>query len=204
MPGRMRILLEGNIGAGKSTVGVALKASGLFDFIEEPVDEWKHGFVSNMLDVFYHDMPRWAFTFQLVTFITRKKTWSEILSCTDHPRVVLERSIFTDRYVFAPNLHRLGVINDDEWQVYCRLWDFVAGSNDVEPDRILYLRTPARVCLERIRERGRGEETGIDLDYLQQLERWHDNWLQGRPRVVVLDGEKHWTAQEVMERMEAQ
>ena len=168
-------------------------------FVEEPVDEWKNGFASNMLDVFYHDMNRWAFTFQLVTFITRKKTWKEILSLSNHPKVILERSIFTDRHVFAPNLHHLGVINDDEWQVYCRLWDFVAGNNDIEPDCILYLRTPAEVCLERIRKRGRGEETGIMLDYLQQLERLHDEWLQDRSRAILLDGTKRWTAREVMQ-----
>ncbi|MFN2110949.1 MAG: deoxynucleoside kinase [Anaerolineae bacterium] len=202
MPERKRILLEGNIGAGKSTVGATLKASGLFEFIEEPVNEWKNGFASNMLDVFYHDMNRWAFTFQLVTFITRKKTWKEILSCTDHPRVILERSIFTDRYVFAPNLHRLGVIEDNEWQVYCRLWDFVADNNDIEPDCILYLRTPADVCLERIHRRGRGEETGITLDYLRQLEDLHDEWLQNRSCAILLDGIKHWTAEEIIEIVE--
>jgi deoxyadenosine/deoxycytidine kinase len=204
MPGKMRILLEGNIGAGKSTVGATLKASGLFDFVEEPVKEWKTGFASDMLDLFYHDMSRWAFTFQLVTMLTRKKTWEEILPLTDHSRVVLERSIFTDRYVFAPNLHRLGVINDDEWQVYCRLWNFVADSNDVEPDCILYLRTPADVCLERIRKRGRSEESGITLEYLCQLEILHDEWLCDRPCAVLLDGVKRWSAQEIVDAIETQ
>ena len=204
MPRRMRILLEGNIGAGKSTVGRTLKASGLFDFIEEPVNEWKNDFASNMLDVFYRDMNRWAFTFQLVTFITRKKTWKDILSFTDHPCVILERSIFTDRYVFAPNLYHLGVINDDEWQVYCRLWEFVADNNDIEPDCVLYLRTPAEVCLERIRKRGRGEEVDIDFNYLRQLEVLHDEWLCDRPYTILLDGIKRWTAKELMSVIETQ
>jgi deoxyadenosine/deoxycytidine kinase len=204
MPERTRILLEGNIGAGKSTVGKTLKASGLFDFIEEPVVEWKSGFASNMLDVFYRDMKRWAFTFQMVTFITRTKTWQEILSITDHPRVILERSIFTDRYVFALNLHRLGVINEDEWQVYCRLWRFMADNNDLEPDCILYLRTPAKECLQRIRQRGRGEEAGIALEYLEQLEALHDEWLLDRSCAILLDGTRWWSAQEIQSIIEKQ
>ncbi|MBN1580732.1 MAG: deoxynucleoside kinase [Anaerolineae bacterium] len=202
MQNRMRILLEGNIGAGKSTVGRELKASALFDFIEEPVDEWKTGFGSNMLDVFYHDMSRWAFTFQITTFVTRRKTWNEILALTDHPRVLLERSIYTDRYVFAPTLHQMGAINDDEWQVYCRLWDFTVANSDVAPDCVLYLRTPADVCLRRIRQRGRGEEGGITLDYLRQLETLHDKWLLAQPCAIVIDGTRRWLAQEILALIE--
>jgi deoxyadenosine/deoxycytidine kinase len=128
MEDRTMILLEGNIGAGKSTMGRTLKASGLFDFIEEPVEAWQEGFAANLLDAFYSDMKRWAFTFQITAFITRAKTWKEVLARTNHSRVVLERSIFTDRYVFATNSHRLGGMTDAEWQVYCGLWEFLVSN----------------------------------------------------------------------------
>ena len=111
---RKMILLEGNIGAGKSTVGSMLKTSGLFDFIEEPVDRWQTGFASNLLEAFYHDMARWSFTFQILAFITRAKTWQEVLARTNHSRVVLERSIFTDRHVFATSMHRIGAMSETE------------------------------------------------------------------------------------------
>jgi deoxyadenosine/deoxycytidine kinase len=196
---RKMILLEGNIGAGKSTVGEVLKTSGLFDFIEEPVDRWQTGFASNLLGMFYNDMERWSFTFQILAFITRAKTWQEILAQTDHSRVVLERSIFTDRYVFATNLHNLGAMSETEWQVYCGLWDFLQSNYCVEPNAIVYLRTPAEECIERIKARDRSEEIGIKLDYLEKLEALHDGWLLDNPRAVVLDGNKRWTAQEVLE-----
>ena len=199
MEDRQMILLEGNIGAGKSTIGRMLKASDTFDFIEEPVDTWQSGFASNLLDLFYQDMNRWAFTFQIVAFITRAKTWKEVLALTDHSRVVLERSIFTDRYVFATNMHRLGPMDDAEWQVYCGLWDFLVTNYCVQPDCILYLRTPAKECLERIKVRDRSEETGISLEYLQQLEALHDEWLLDDPRAMVLDGMRRWTADEIAE-----
>jgi deoxyadenosine/deoxycytidine kinase len=197
MEDRKMILLEGNIGAGKSTVGRVLKESGLFDFIEEPVEAWQEGFAGNLLDAFYSDMQRWAFTFQITAFVTRAKTWQEVLALTNHRRVVLERSIFTDRYVFAINSHRLGGMSDLEWQVYCGLWDFLTSNYCVEPDCILYYRTPAEVCLERMKLRGRHEESGVSLEYLRQLETLHDEWLLQHPHAVVLDGTKAWSAEEV-------
>lgn len=193
------MLLEGNISAGKSTVGRVLKASGMFDFIEEPVETWQAGFAANLLDAFYSDMKRWAFTFQITAFITRAKTWQEVLALTDHSRVVLERSIFTDRYVFATNSHRLGGMTDVEWQVYCGLWDFLASNYCVEPDCILYYRTPVEVCMERMRDRGRAEESGVTPEYLEQLEALHDQWLLEHPRAITLDGTRQWAADEVYE-----
>jgi deoxyadenosine/deoxycytidine kinase len=197
MEDRKMILLEGNIGAGKSTLGRALDESGLYAFIEEPVEAWQEGFAGNLLDAFYSDMQRWAFTFQITAFITRAKTWQEVLARTNHSRVVLERSIFTDRYVFGTNSYRLGGMTDVEWQVYCGLWDFLTSNYCVEPDCILYYRTPAEVCLERMRVRARHEESGVSLDYLWQLETLHDEWLLKHPDAVVLDGTRTWTAEEV-------
>jgi deoxyadenosine/deoxycytidine kinase len=195
---RRMILLEGNIGAGKTTIGRVLAASDAFGFIEEPTATWRKGFAANMLDLFYQDPSRWAFTFQIGAFITRAKTWSEVLAMTDHSRVILERSIFCDRHVFAENCYRTGLMSLTEYQLYQGMWDFLVSNYCVQPDRILYLRTPAEICLQRIRARGRSEEGGIALDYLLQLERLHDEWLLKEPRAVVLDGERRWTAAEIM------
>jgi deoxycitidine kinase len=197
MEERTMILLEGNIGAGKSTLGKTLAESGMFAFIEEPVEMWQTGFAANLLDAFYSDMERWAFTFQITAFVTRAKTWKEVLALTDHTRVVLERSIFTDRYVFAKNSHQLGGMSDVEWDVYCGLWDFLVSNYCVEPDCIIYYRTPAEVCVERMKARGRTEESEVSLDYLRRLEALHDEWLLDHPRAVVLDGSRAWQAEEV-------
>lgn len=196
---RIIISLEGNIGAGKSTVGQRLKASGLFDFLEEPISLWREGFAANLLQRMYTDMDRWAFTFQIMAFVTRVKTWQEILSRTDHQRVVLERSVFTDRRVFAANLHRRGAISDVEWELYCGLWDFLVSHYCVQPDHIIYLRTPVDVCMERIRVRGREEESQISLEYLRQIEELHDQWLMGNPGAMVLDGTRQWRPEEILE-----
>jgi deoxyadenosine/deoxycytidine kinase len=200
---KLMVLIEGNIGAGKTTVGKTITAAGTFGFIEEPTRAWREDFASNMLENLYSDISRWAFTFQICTFITRVKTWPEVAAHTDQHRVVLERSIFCDRFVFVENFYRTGVMTRTEYQLYCGLWEFATSFCD-RPNLILYLRTPAEVCLERIRDRGRAEESGITLEYLLQLEGLHDEWLLdgGDPRVVVLDGERQWRTEEVLAEIE--
>jgi len=208
---RTMILFEGNIAAGKSTLGETLKESGEFAFLPEPVKQWqnyrlKNGEVVNLLDLFYRDPKRWAFTFQLAAFTTRVKTWTEILARTKSKKVVLERSIYCDRNVFAFNCYQNRSMTEFEWQIYCRMWDFINEQDwCAEPDLIVYIQTPAEVCHQRIVEqRKRDEEKAIPLDYLQSLEELHNNWLLNHPKhpkVVVLDGERRWTAEAITEEI---
>lgn len=181
---RCMILLEGNIGSGKSTLGVMAAESEKFAFIPEPVDEWRR---ADLLRLFYEDPWRWAFTFQLNAFTTRAKTWDEILALTDHSRVMLERSIYCDRYVFAKNCWRQGLMNDDEWGIYCRMWDWLEARWCTPPDHTVYLRTPVGMCLDRIKLRGREEEQSIAPSYLIQLEDLHDEWLLDDPRTIIVE-----------------
>lgn len=198
---RSMYFLEGNIGAGKTSLGKALKESNHYEFLEEPVDQWKEGFANNLFEMFYKDMNRWSFTFQIMAFITRAKTWAEILDKIEGDNVVLERSIFTDRHVFAKNLYAVGAMNDSEWQVYQQLWDFLALNYCERPSKIIYLRTPAEICLERIKMRGRSEEQEMPLDYLKRLEDLHDEWLMDHENAIVLDGTRKWSASEIHELM---
>lgn len=191
------ITIEGNIGAGKSLLGSTLKASGLFDFVPEPVDQWRGGFASNLLGRFYSDPKRWGLTFQLLAFITRAKTWSEVLALTNHSNVVLERSIFSDRHVFARAAHDDGNMDDAEFAIYNGMWEWLASNWCIEPNKIIYLRASAETCSERIAKRGRGEESAIPIAYLKKLEDLHDLWLLDNPLAIVLDGEKMWTARDV-------
>jgi len=193
------LLLEGNIGAGKTSLGKVLAEKGHYAFLEEPVERWRDGFASNLFKQFYDDMERWSFTFQIMAFVTRAKTWSEILERTSANCVILERSIFTDRHVFARNLFEQGAMTDAEWELYGHLWDFLASNYVEEPDKILYLRTPAEECSQRIMSRGRSEEQHIPLEYLQRLEAHHDEWLLNHPDCIVLDGNRRWTAEEIDE-----
>ena len=196
---RTMYTLEGNIAAGKSCLGRALRDTGALAFLEEPVDRWRTAYPDNLLDLYYAELDkraddetnRWAFTLQIMAFVTRAKTWDEILAMTDHSRILMERSVFSDRYIFAKLLYQNCDMTATEYQLYCELWDFMAGQWAVVPHRTFYLRTPAEACLGRIAKRARPEEAGVSLDFLARLETLHDDWLLGQgSAVVVLDGLK--------------
>jgi deoxyadenosine/deoxycytidine kinase len=178
--------LEGNIAAGKSSLGQALSATGKLAFLPEPVEKWRTGYATNLLGDYYNDPTRWAFTLQICAFVTRAKTWSEIE--IDHSCILMERSIFSDRNVFARLLYESGDMSETEYQLYVELWNFLASRWIVIPNKIFYLRTPAAVCLERIAQRARPEEATIPLEFLERIERLHDEWLSDRQDVIVLNG----------------
>ncbi len=198
----MLVLLEGNIAAGKTTLGEQLAQDERFLFVKEPVERWQSGFTMNLLERFYTDTRRWAFTMQIGAFLTRAETLHDL---PDHDGVMLfERSIYCDRHVFAKNLHQQGLMDDTEWTVYQHFWEYFRAQVP-EPDAIIYLRTPAEECFRRLQVRGRAEEKSIALEYLQQLEARHDEWLLNpdiaRKPVIVLDGAHSLTGDTVWDKL---
>ncbi len=198
----MLVLIEGNIAAGKTTLGERLAANGGYQFIPEPVARWQTGFAANLLERFYTDTRRWAFTMQIGAFITRAQSLKDLSESGEG--VFFERSIYCDRHVFAKNLHDQGLMDETEWALYCHFWDFMAESVPT-PDAIIYLRTPAEECFRRLEVRGRAEEKSIALAYLQQLEACHDEWLLtpgvAESPVIVLDGRQSWTVAGVRDKL---
>ncbi|MBU3918955.1 deoxynucleoside kinase [Patescibacteria group bacterium] len=196
---RTMILLEGIIAAGKSTIGRRLAKSELFDFIEEPVTLWRNfplpgGETVNLLDWFYEDMERAAYTFQTAAFITRAKNWAEVLAKTDHSQVILERSVFCDYNVFAFNCYRSGDMSPKEHMLYRQLWALAIMQGKIDtPDLFVFYDTASEECMERMPERERDEEIKkIQLQYLKRLEVLHKQWLINddgcAPLLVLSDG----------------
>jgi len=187
MPGRrMMILIEGNIAAGKTTIGQEIAGSSSFEFIEEPVEMWRRfplsrGKTFNLLKWFYSDTKRAAYTFQTAAFITRAKNWTEILQRTNHNQVLLERSVFCDYNVFAFNCFRSKNMSEAERNIYRQLWALTIGQGKIDrPDLIIYYRTPCETCVQRMPKRHRAEEKAVVENYLKKLEKLHDEWLIGR------------------------
>lgn len=179
--------VEGNIGVGKSTLVKALEERGL-DTLQEPVDSWstttnENG--KNILEEFYTDPKRWAYTFQSIAFRTRIMGMDTISD-----DCIVERSVYTDRMVFAEAARDIGNIDDIEWNDYTNWFDFVMNKIGKRPRGIIYLRGSPETCMEQIKKRGRKGEENIDMDYLRLLHRKHDNWLIGEDNVLVLDIDK--------------
>lgn len=101
-----KICIEGNIGAGKSTLLRLLAARGMRT-VDEPLNKWRgEGGGSNLLDLFYGNPTRWAFTFQTAAFLTRAQSAAAALRAPDVPADatwVLERSLLSDKHCFATN-----------------------------------------------------------------------------------------------------
>ncbi len=193
--------LEGNIAASKTTTCAALEATGRVGVIYEPVQKWKEEYDENILELFYSDPARYAFLFQLVAFSSRAKTWQEVLALTDHSNVILDRSIFSDRYIFAESLYEQGLMTLTEFQAYKGVWDFLVNQYCVTPEKIIYVRTSPETCLKRIRARGREEETGITLSYLKHLHHKHESWLSREKCVIMVDGEKKVGVESLLDKL---
>jgi len=185
----MIIYLEANIGAGKSTLLSKLEESDLnIKIIQEPVNEWlklKDKSGSNILDNFYKDSSKWAFAFQINAFYTRIK---KIEECTDDTIYIVERSIYTDKNCFAKNCYVNSILNDIEWNIYNDLhsWaqDYIS-----KPFGYIYLKTTPEVCMKRIKNRSRKEEVNLSLDYLKDLDKLHDNFIESvENKKLILNG----------------
>ena len=181
------ISLDGNIGAGKSTFLAALAtAMPEADIVQEPVGEWmtlKNAEGKSLLELFYEDKRRWAYTFQNCAILTRLRTIRDAIATTKKRIVITERSVLTDRYVFAEMLRTSGDIDELEWALYMKWYDAFAA--DLPIRGIVYLTTGVGTSAGRIVARGRHGEEHIPLDYLSALDDQHHKWLATTDRPVV-------------------
>lgn len=207
--------LEGNIGAGKSTVIEAVRrmcasdplhewdvdkggARGLL-LLQEPVDAWNRPQPllggNSMLQAFYASPQRHAFAFQMYVLLSRIRQ-AALAWLQDPAVVVTERCINTDCDIFTMSQAALGRISMEECLAYLSWKGFVAGNQSVRmmPDVVVYMRTRPETCLARVQARGRSGEEDIDLAYLQHLHAAHEAWVgqvqeRGDTRVVIVDAD---------------
>lgn len=173
------ISIDGNVGAGKSTLLEAM-ASALPDYeiVVEPVGEWMHlknGEGKSLLELFYEDKRRWAYTFQNCAILTRLRAIKAAIAGTKKRVIITERSVLTDRFVFAEMLRDSGDIDALEWQLYMNWYDTFAAALPLRG--IIYLTTGVGTSAGRIVKRGRHGEEHIPLDYLSALDAQHQKWL---------------------------
>ncbi len=174
------LIIEGNIGAGKSTfLKILAQSIPEIDPVLEPTNKWQNNDPNNnLLDLFYRDTKRWAYTFQSYAFISRIQTQIENLKKSSGNAIqTLERSVFCDRYCFAKNCFESGTMTQLEWNIYKEWFQWLVESYTPKPTGFIYLRTNPDVCYDRLKKRGRSEESEIPLSYLQNLHTKHENWL---------------------------
>lgn len=174
----LRIGIAGNIGVGKST---------LTEILAQHLKATPHyeQFQGNpYLDDFYRDMKRWAFQSQIYFLIQRVKEIQELARVTSD--LVLDRTIYEDAEVFARNLYQQGKLVKRDFQTYYELYKTV---NHLlpPPNLLIYLAAEVPTLLNRIRIRGRESERRIDAEYLDQLNRLYEAWIDKiSPKIPVL------------------
>ena len=175
------ISIEGNIGSGKTTLLANLKKhfknNKFVVFLKEPVDEWNKIKDENditILEKFYADQNKYSFSFQMMAYISRlkllKDTFKDIhleiqklrsfysdYDCsgckTSKFIIITERSLFTDKMVFAKMLYDSGKIEHINYQIYLNWFDTFADEFPIH--KIIYVRAEPDVCHERITTRQR-------------------------------------------------
>jgi deoxycitidine kinase len=204
----MNIYVEGNIGTGKSTFLSYLEKNldpEKFNIIYEPVDQWtalsdSNG--KNILEHFYEDQFKWAFPFQMNSFISRVKNIEEISNLRPQKINIIERSVYTDKNCFALNCFNDGKINEIEFKVYTQWHDWLCKHFNIKPSGFIYIKTPPGECSERIERRSRGGEGGIPVEYLTNLGNLHDKWLENEENVFNIDMEHNlYENKEKMEKI---
>jgi len=176
--------LEGNIGTGKSTLLKKLEDEGI-QVVYEPVNEWskiknKNG--KNILEEFYTNQTRYAYTFQSIAFRTHIKN----IKYSDKNSVV-ERSIFTHKNVFAKTCYENGLMNELEWNDYISWFEWLSEEFDIKSGGYIYLQADPKISYERITKRNRDGEGTITFDYINELHKKHEAWLLNEPNVLVLN-----------------
>lgn len=171
-------LLEGNMGAGKSTF-LSLIEQNLPELkvVFEPVSAWsEEGTGKPLLSSFFQDQKRWAYTLEKFTLF--KRIQEHIKEQADNNNYkIMERSVYSGYYCFAKNGYLQGNLTPEEWNAYNTWFNFLVTKSCQNPSGFIYLYTTPEVCFERMHKRKREGEEIVPLDYLQQLHESHEAFL---------------------------
>lgn len=196
------ISIDGNIGSGKSTLINYLKFKYKTDqnitFIDEPVNQWIETVDqnnNNILQCFYNDKSRWSYTFQNFAFITRATMLINAINQNKTPFyskrkiLITERSVETDRNVFAKMLYDDKFMSELEYLIYKSWYNTLFP--EIKVNNIIYIRTLPETAFNRMNTRNRQEEANVPKSYIQMVHRYHDDWLNNHNlnyNICYLDG----------------
>ena len=199
----MHIAIAGNIGSGKTTL------TGLLSKHYRWVAHYEDVETNPYLNNFYEDMQRWAFNLQIYFLNSRFRQIVDIRKSGQ--KVIQDRTIYEDAYIFAPNLHAMGLMSSRDFENYSSLFELMNSFID-PPDLLIYLKAGVPTLVSQIQKRGRVYENSIRLDYLKCLndryEKWIEHYNKGKLLIIDVDNikfsEKATDLGEVVQRIDAE
>jgi deoxyadenosine/deoxycytidine kinase len=176
----MHIAIAGNIGAGKTTLTKLLSKHFKWEAHFEDVDD------NPYLDDFYHSMERWSFNLQIYFLNSRFRQILEIRK--SGKKIIQDRTIYEDAFIFAPNLHAMGLMSNRDYTNYKLLFDLMEGLVGA-PDLLIYLRSSIPNLVGQIHKRGRDYENSISIDYLSRLNERYEAWVTtyNKGKLLIID-----------------
>ena len=164
----MHFAIAGNIGAGKTTLTELLAKHYRWQPHFEDVAD------NPYLDDFYANMERWSFNLQVYFLNSR---FRQIIDFRQSEKdIIQDRTIYEDAFIFAPNLHRMGLLSSRDFQNYQSL--FALMETFIQPpDLLIYLRSSISNLVKQIQKRGREYENSISIDYLNKLNERYEEWI---------------------------
>jgi deoxyadenosine/deoxycytidine kinase len=163
------IAVAGNIGAGKTTLTELLAKH--YKWIPHFEDVEHNPYLND----FYEDMPRWSFQLQIYFLNSRLNQLVEIRNGTE--TVIQDRTIYEDAYIFAPNLHEMGLMSKRDFDNYAKFFQTLKTMVQ-PPDLLIYLQASVPTLVGQIQSRGREYEENIRLDYLKRLNEYYNRWIE--------------------------
>ena len=192
-PNKKFIIIDGVIGAGKTTVisliEKQIKKDGKLKVkaIYEPVKLWND---TGVLQYFYKDIPKHCYEFQTYSFITRiESVIEELYNNQDADVYILERSIWTDKYIFLELLKdSIGELRMNMYNKWWTMWSYIM---PMRVDKWVLLDTSLEESLRRINSRNRDGENAIDKDYQTNLYikhiEFYDTLKKENKPVIIID-----------------
>lgn len=176
----MHIAVAGNIGSGKTTLTKLLADHYKWESHFEDVDE------NPYLNDFYNDMQRWSFNLQVYFLNSRFNQVTDIRR--NEKNVIQDRTIYEDAYIFAPNLHAMGLMTTRDFENYFSLFSLM-DTFISPPDLLIYLRASVPALVNQIQQRGRDYEESIRLDYLKRLNERYEAWIStyDKGKLLIVD-----------------
>tara|TARA_R110002051_G_scaffold325678_2_gene430138 strand:+ start:57821 stop:58435 length:615 start_codon:yes stop_codon:yes gene_type:complete len=176
----MHVAVAGNIGAGKTTLTTLLAKHYKWEpHFEDVVD-------NPYLDDFYNQMERWSFNLQIYFLNSRYRQILEIRETGKN--IIQDRTIYEDAYIFAPNLHAMGLMTNRDFKNYSSLFELMERLVQ-PPDVLIYLRSSIPNLVNQIHKRGREYENTISIDYLSRLNERYEAWSQKyeKGKLLIID-----------------
>ena len=163
------IAIAGNIGTGKTTLTNMLSRRFGWEAHFEVVAD------NPYLADFYKDMARWSFPLQI--FFLNHRFQAHQLVTQGANSAIQDRSIYEDANIFARNLYETGMMEERDYKNYLQLYQSMV-SFLTPPDLVVYLRKSLPKLKEQIALRGRDYEKNIPDEYLTNLNRYYNDWME--------------------------